>query len=262
MPFYIGIIIIYAATVPLNLNFQRVMAAKTDGRDIIQRIFGGMRDMVSDWAFMKAEEYHHRGLPFLQSVSYHKGESFSQEEEHHHEHAESAPKDLFSRLYSSVKVTGDSHLKPSEEKEALPWFYTEVAFNPNDIRGYVLGSYWLQRMGRLEEAMKFLTEGQKHNPQAAAIAASIGNLYYKTGNETDAIRYLEKARKLWKEGVFPNDISNSYAKNDRLMSLNILGFLYERSGKRQDALSAYEEAYGLNPSKPLLNNIKRLNSGK
>ena len=256
------IIMIYAMTVPLNMSLRHGMVSQAGERDIIQRMFGGLRDLVGDWAFMKAEEYHHRGLPFLLSVGYHKGESFAHEEEHHDEHVQSAPKDLFSRVYSSVKVTADSHLKPSEEKEALPWFYTEVAFNPNDVRGYVLGSYWLERMGRPEESMKFLAEGEKNNPGAASILASIGILYYKTHKDAEAVRYLEKARSLWQEGKFPNDISSPYAKSDRLIALNILGSLYERSGRYQDAISAYEEMYSLNPSKTFSDKIKRLNTGK
>ena len=67
----------------------------------------------------------------------------TEEEEHHHAEKD-VKNDLYSRIYRAVKVTEDSHLTPAHEKEVLPWFYTEVAFNPHDIRGYVLGGYWLE----------------------------------------------------------------------------------------------------------------------
>ena len=178
----IFILLAYAAAVCLNASFKGyLLAPERGGTDIIQKMFGGLRNAVGDWAFMKAEEYHHRGLPFEEALAFHQGESILAEQaasgkpaEAHAELNEAVKSsvDLYTKLYSQVKVTGDSHLKPEEEKEVLPWFYIEVAFNPHDIRGYVLGSYWLARVGRRDESFKFLMEGGKNNPHSAQIMSA------------------------------------------------------------------------------------------
>lgn len=243
------IISLYLVTIPLNTSFKGTRLEKNREPDIIQNMFGGMRGFVADWAFMKAEEYHHRGLPFMSALSYHHGQSTLMEEmrgvkEEEHHHGEAADKgDIFSKIYRSVKVTEDSHLAPSEEKEVLPWFYTEVMFNPHDIRGYVLGGYWLERMQRYEESLKFLEEGQKNNPESAQIYASLGGLYYRNKDMEKAITCLERARALWLKGAPPNVVDNEYMVTDRLMTYDLLGYIYETKGEYQKALGVYTE-YG------------------
>ena len=241
------IILFYAVTIPLNTALKSSRLEESKEPDIIQNMFGGMRSFVADWAFMKAEEYHHRGLPFVESLSYHHGQSTLMEEAHgpeeeEHHHAEGEVKnDLFSRIYRSVKVTEDSHLAPSENKEVLPWFYTEVLFNPHDIRGYILGGYWLQTMGRYEESLKFLKDGRKNNPDSAQICASLGGSYYRNKNIEEAVFCLERARMLWLKGAPPNVVSNDYMITDRLMTYDLLGHIYETMGQYEKALEIYTE---------------------
>ena len=263
------ILTLYAAAVLLNTSFKHDLLQLKGRTDIIQRIFGDLRAFVGDWAFMKAEEYHHRGLPFLQAIGYHEGETFSPEEvkvgetpnAHEEEHGEAVVgKDLFSKIYSSVKITGDSHLKPSEEKEALPWFYVEVAFNPYDIRGYILGAYWLQRLGKLDASMKFLKDGEKHNPRSASILSSVGNLYFKLNERDKAIGYLEKARRLWLEAKSPNEASDKYSRSDRFFSMDLLGSIYEKMGDNKKALTVYKELYNIEPNNISQEKIRRLSA--
>lgn len=241
------IVLLYAVTIPLNHFFKNSPLEKNKEPDIIQNIFGGMRSFVADWAFMKAEEYHHRGLPFMGALSYHHGQSTLMEEVRgsggeEHQHAEEENKrDLFSKIYRSVKVTKDSHLVPSEEKEVLPWFYTEVLFNSHDIRGYVLGGYWLERMGRYEESLKFLKQGRQNNPDSAQILASLGRLYYHNKNMEDAVLCLERSRALWIKGTPPNVVNNEYMITDRLMTFDLLGHVYESTGQYEKALEIYTE---------------------
>ena len=89
------ILLFYAASVCLNVSFRQHLLVPRAEADIIQRMFGSFRIFVGDWAFIKAEEYHHRGLPFEQALAYHEGESIFTEREQHeedHEHdAEPAP---------------------------------------------------------------------------------------------------------------------------------------------------------------------------
>jgi len=257
----IVVVILYAAAIPINMYFKGLPIARQHGADIIQNIFGATREFVADWAFMKAEEYHHRGLSFMKSIAYHEGESFTGEEVHHaHEGAPAAegPQSLFEKIYSSVKINGDSHLKPAEEKESLPWFFIEVRFNPNDIRGYVLGAYWLERMGRLDESLKFLEEGEKNNPDSAAVKAALGHIYYKKGDLGKAVSYLEKARKLWQGALPVNAVSDRYSASDKYFALDLLGALYKRQGRYSEASETYVELYMYQPNESLKKKISNL----
>ena len=239
------ILLIYAATIPLNSFLKASFIEREKAPDIIQNIFGGMRDFVADWAFMKAEEYHHRGLPFFEAIAYHNGQAAfmeetqgTEEEEHHHAEKD-VKNDLYSRIYRAVKVTEDSHLTPAHEKEVLPWFYTEVAFNPHDIRGYVLGGYWLERLGRNSESLEFLKEGERNNPDSAQILGSIGKLYYRGNKTEEALLCLERARKLWLDRKPPNVPTNNYIESDRLVTFKMLGYLYEKEGRYDRAAGVY-----------------------
>ncbi|MCX5667929.1 MAG: tetratricopeptide repeat protein [Candidatus Omnitrophica bacterium] len=242
------IVLLYAATLPPAASFNKSFLENKKEPDILQNMFGGMRSFVSDWAFMKAEEYHHRGLPFKGAAAYHEGKSTLMAEEalgagtHEHHHAESGEKtDIFSRVQALVKVTEDSHLTPSQEKEVLPWFYTEVMFNPHDIRGYVLGGYWLGSMGRYEESLKFLKEGQMNNPNSAQILTSIAKLYYRNNRYENAVSCLERSRVLWLKAAPPNLITNQYMEGDRLETFDLLGNLYEKQERYEKALEAYSQ---------------------
>lgn len=243
------VFILYIATIQLNL-FCRANFVDTGKKpDIIQKMFGDVRGSVADWAFMKAEEYHHRGLPFMQAVNYHEGtspllsESAGEREEEPEHAAVNMKKDLFSSIYNAVKVTGDSHLSPSEEKEALPWFYLETAFDPHDIRGYVLGGYWLKRLGRLDDSVKFMKEGEKNNPNSAWIIGSVGKAYFNQHKEKEAIFYLERACNLWIEGKGINNVTNTYEESDRAVDFDMLGSLYEKEGLHEKAINIYNKLF-------------------
>ena len=257
------VIFLYAASVFMNASFRQHLLPAGTQQDIIERIFGNLRVFVGDWAFMKAEEYHHRGLPFEEAIAYHKGESLFAGREHHEEDAEARKiaqgnSGLYAKLYSQVKVTGDSHLKHEEEKEVLPWFYVEVAFNPHDIRGYVLGAYWLERVRENNESLKFLQQGEKNNPGSAQILSAIGELYAKEGNYEKAAIYLERSCSLWLEGKGVNAVTNSYEESDRLFAFDLLASLYVRQGKDDKALDIYRELLKFGPNPAILEKVSKI----
>ena len=234
----------------------------------MQRVFGGLREFVGDWSLMKGEEYNHRGLPYIKALEYHSGESSllaeratrgaeGEEEEHHH--AQPAPQGLFSKIYASVKVTADSHLNPSEEKEVLPWFYIAVRFNPHSISGYVLGSYWLERAGKVEEGLKFLREGERNNPLSPQIAGAIGDLYYRQSKIDAAIEYLEKAHALWKKVDLRDFIPDPYLESDRFFCVDLLAHIYEKDKEYSKAIDAYKELNTFRPYLSFAGKIKSLN---
>ncbi len=259
----ITIFLFYAASVFLNNSFARHLTGPKGEADIIQRVFGNLRVFVGDWSFIKAEEYHHRGLPFAKALDFHKGESLVAGREHHELHNETnlrpqGPEGLYSKLYAQVKVTADSHLKPGEEKEALPWFYIEVAFNPHDIRGYVMGAYWLERIGRRAESLKFLREGNEKNPDSAQILSAMGEAYMKENNYEKAENFLERSCKLWSGAKGVNSVSNSYTESDRLFAFDLLAFLYIKKGEYAKALNICREFLKFGPNPVILDKVEKL----
>ena len=261
------ILLAYAASVCLNASFHHYLLPPRAEADIIQRIFGGLRTFVGDWAFMRAEEYHHRGLPFEDALAYHSGESMLTEVQQHggdHEEGPATNKarqqnmGLYQKLYLQVKVTADSHLKPAEEKEVLPWFFIEVAFNPHDIRGYILGGYWLDRVGQREEGFKFLRKGESNNPDSAQILSAIGELYFKENNYEDAEMYLERSCWLWVEAKGTNRVTNKYEERDRLFAFELLADIYLKRGENKKALQLYQELLKFGPNPAVEGKLKKI----
>lgn len=260
---------LYAATVCGNVIFRRELVPRTDV-DLVQRVFGNARSLIASWAYMKAEEYHHNGLPFLKAMAYHEGESSlldhlpghgdeaGHTHDHAHDHAGASAKDLYARLYAEVKVTQDTHLSMAQGREMLPWFYIEVAFDPHDIRGYVLGAFILQQVGRADEALAFLKEGEENNPRSAEVMTSLGQAYYARNSFDEAFGYFARACELWREGKGPNAVMSRYQQTDRFLAFDYLGSLYEKRGDYAAALAVYKELYRLDPAPILLAKMRRV----
>lgn len=273
--FFILVLILVTSLLNIPLQDYYWSQAGPAAQNIIYRMFGGLRGLLADWAFMKGEEYFHGGLPVramdaskcleleLRESREGNTEEHGHEEEHRHETEQHRKPDLYSRLYSLVKVVEHTHLPHSEEKEVLPWFYLQVRFNPHDIQGYELGAYWLKRLGKYEEGMKFLKEGERNNPESAQIKTSIGEFLIQAQNYEAAIPYLERARTLWQEGKAPNLVRDDYTRMDRNLTYSLLGKAYEYTGQYSRASSVYRELITLEPdrARPLMERIKKLGTG-
>jgi tetratricopeptide (TPR) repeat protein len=250
--------------VPMKSYFHP--PAEAAEQDLIYRMFGGLRGLLADWAFMKGEEYYHGGLPIRSMDVSHcmqeemaKARGDRSQDEHEHEGGQQRKLSFYSKLYSQMKVTEHIHLAYKEEKEVLPWFYLQVKFNPHDIQGYVLGSYWLRRLGNTDEAFEFLAEGRKNNPESAQILMAMGEYYFRKKNYEEAIGYLECARQLWLSRKPPNIAGDNYTMSDRDFTFDLLGNLYEKKNQPLKAAQVYRELYSFNPTHTiLLDKIKKL----
>lgn len=256
---------LYASTVFANVQFHKTLVVHGE-QDMIEKAFGGLRELVASWAYMKAEEYHHSGMPFMKAMEFHPGEDSMMsergpdehgEEGHHHDHGVAHKEDLYSKIFGYTHVTKDTHLNAAAEKEILPWFYLEVKFDPHDIRGYVLGAYQLERLKKGEEAIAFLREGERHNPDSAQILTAMGQHYFVKGSYEVAFQYLKRACILWQEGKGPNAVNDQYEQTDRFLAYNMLGTIYEERKLYNDAINLYKELYRIDPNKALLNKIQQ-----
>ena len=70
-------------------------------------------------------------------------------------------------------------------------------------------------------------------------------------------RPLEKARELWHGKLPVNAVSDRYAITDKYFALDLLGSIYENSGKYDAAVEIYNELYKFQPNEALGEKIKR-----
>ena len=255
-------LVLYCLSIVITGSVKPYFTGSTKNEDLIERVFGGLRTAVADWSYMKAEEYHHNGISFLKAMEHHKGESSFDvkrakdggEHEEEDEHADTVGHGIFSKIYPNLRLTYESELTEAEEKEVLPWFYLEVKFNPHDIRGYVLGGYWLSRIDK-EKAAQFLMEGAKNNPDSAQIYSSLGGLYLGMNRVDDAEIYLEKARQLWNEAKVPNIANDKYSQSDRFAAFELLADIHAKRREYKKAAIIYGELFYLDHNKRALEQL-------
>lgn len=241
--------------IPLgNYYYSGVTEEKAD---IIYRIFGSLRGMLADWAFMKGESYYHGGLP-VATIMEQKVECLREEMAGIHDEEAEAParaekqapwQNLFLNLYAGLKTTRHIHLSGKAEREVLPWFYLEVKFDPRDIQGWTLGAYWLRRNSMYAEALRFLREGERKNPDSARIKTMLGDIFFRDKEYGEALVYLEQARRLWNEGKPLNSVADDYAATDRALAFTLLAGIYRMKGDREEVLKVAGEFARFEPGR-------------
>jgi len=260
IPLFPFFIILYVLTLMLNVPLKKYSYDPTH-EDLIYRMFGSLRGLIADWAYMKGEVYFHGGMPLYKTMKekdvcadIEAGKvinpaSVSRGEDHDHDTDADQNKDLYSKLYSNIKVAAHEHLPYAQQKEILPWFYIQVRFNPHDIEGYVEGAYWLKRLSKYAESDRFLREGEKNNPGSARIKTMIGDEFFRAGKYEEALPYLEQALVLWKEGKSPNIMQNDYERTDRDYTYTALAETYELTMQYEKAVSVYKELITIEPQR-------------
>lgn len=142
----------------------------------------------------------------------------------------------------ALKDLGDS----SAVREILPWLQLSAELNPNDIRTYLVTSYWLRRrLGKAGEAEQFLRRGLEANPGSYEILFELGCLFDE--NHHDSAR----ARNLWQVALRNCQQANqSKPEPDKFFLLEIvshLAALEEREGNYEQALTLMESWKAVSP---------------
>lgn len=87
------------------------------------------------------------------------------------------------------------NMKSAEVQEILPWLKLATDMNPQFIRAYRVGYYWLRRLHKPEEARDFLFEGLHNNPGNSELLFDLGWLYQEDFHDTN------RARNVWMAGL-------------------------------------------------------------
>lgn len=165
----------------------------------VAAMLGEFRTSISDIMFIKTERYLHGGIAYLphHSESALTVEDLADEVDEHQlelgmpgddeeEHA-GVPtiippphrdfRGWIGTLHREVRPWRDprrTHIH-TDGRELLPWFRVMTQVDPQYVRGYVAGAFWLAQVDR-EQAADFIAEGLQHNPEAFQLYVSLGLL--------------------------------------------------------------------------------------
>ena len=154
--------------------------------------------------------------------------------------------------------------------ELLPWYRVITLSNPHNVRGYVVGSWWLlaeKTEKTNQEALKFVDEGIMNNPKAFQLYLMKGRVFIKIGNKEDALKNFHIAEEL-ALNERPKDGTNDPRwsldlEEDFLFALRYEVILLRDFGKTKQALALARKGLQLvKDDKPLLNLIRQLSRKK
>ncbi len=246
-----------------NFNYNFIMTKGISGRDFLFKTLGEAKNLISDISYLKADEYYHGGLKHKECKL---GDNYSEPQAHgilagreekadelkdDHEHDDECEEfeefleteylkrkfsrfNILFRVGRAIPVHTHKHLYGNEERELIPWLYYAVKLNPHNIEAYVVGGYWVgSRLGRVDEALNFLMEGIRYNPNVWQIYSEIGNLYFHQKKDyQQAVKFYSKAASLIE---FDQDAD----KYDKSHIFTFLGASYENIGRFDKALEYY-----------------------
>ena len=245
-----------------NHRFDYLSRQGVSGEDLLYKIFGETRKILSMQAYIAGDEYFHGGISryFMDEServkcahiehATHEHDGHACECEHHHEHEREHHQ---KHLHKEDKVVGISkfnilpyvgeivhvgkhvHLMGEEEKEMLPWFYYAVRLDPQNIEAYRIGGYWVgRRMSKADEGIKFLKEGILHNPGSWELYAQLANIYFWEKEDYDeALLNYEKAL------TRLNDANSD--KFDKRLVYDYAALCYEKFGNIPRAVELYKK---------------------
>lgn len=218
----------------------------------------GIKSVVGDYFWLKADDYYHGGVSEIAR----KCRGLQEHREHiadiglKVENAKGKPHhlDFIHRINSAIMVNEHIHLTGEEAKEMLPWFRLTTLLSPHNVEAYVDGAFWLGRkFTKPKEAVEFLEEGMRNNPDDYRIYREFGFLYCYEGDYKGAIEFLNKSIPLWKTPDDPND-------NERASIYDFLGYLYEKTGDYPEAIDNYKKFLEIFPDEQKVKDkIRKIN---
>jgi tetratricopeptide (TPR) repeat protein len=111
------------------------------------------------------------------------------------------PRDWLDSFGRHFYPTEHTHLANANIREILPWLRLSADMDPHRIQTYLTASYWLRgTLDEPDEAIRFLHEGLRANPDSFEILLELGYVYDLNKKNPGAARnVLEAALKKWKE---------------------------------------------------------------
>ncbi|MDX1971124.1 MAG: hypothetical protein SFY68_01195 [Candidatus Sumerlaeia bacterium] len=194
-------LLLATVTVPMSVDPNSYAAGRSrDEQARVERnsssvaqLFGELRASMSDIVFLKTERYLHGGIAYSAHMNVARtvqeetseydahekeargvaGDEHEEEDDHSGTPtliptAEDDFRGVIGHLERQIRPWQDPSIphQHSTGTELLPWYRVMTLSDPHNIRGYLIGAYWLSNLGKFEEARQFITEGIGHNPEA------------------------------------------------------------------------------------------------
>jgi tetratricopeptide (TPR) repeat protein len=201
-------------------------------------MLGDGRKFVADYFYVEADVYFHSGYYPTIFDQARKQEENDNDVAHPEEGNAQEEKgflgepldwiDRFSRHFRPVKHT---HLQGQAVGEILPWMKLSADLDPHRIQTYVVTAYWLRRrLGKSEEAEKFLRQGLSANPHSPELLYALGEIYLEDRKDFPRAKNLFLAAlRRWHEVEEPKPVKTETGEGERnsLLLEQILGGLVE-----------------------------------
>jgi tetratricopeptide (TPR) repeat protein len=150
-------------------------------------------------------------------------------------------------------LSRDGKMFSKDADQTVPFYRLMTWADPHFEQGYTVGATFLCRAGQYtDRAIAFLREGERFNPDSAAIATELGHLYvvYKKDYPT-AERHLRRALQLSPRG---RELSDD--EQDVLLDAHRwLSLAYVQWGKPAEALRTAQEGLRLNAHDPTFKHV-------
>ena len=217
---------------------------------VLKIMLGDAQRLFADHFYRKADVYLHSG--YYPSI-FDSGKKEDHLTEHHDKGEEEEPsflgppKDIFEKIGRNFMVTEHTHLEHGQEREILPWLKISAELDPQSIKPYTVGAYFLaEHLGKVQEAEQFLREGLRANPHSYEILFALGKIYW--GKYHDAARaqnVWELALRRWREQEPQKKEPDNFTFEE--ITIN-LARLEEQQGNFARAIEYLREAKAVSPS--------------
>ena len=209
---------------------------------------GDGRRLFANHFVVKADVYFHSGYyPSIFDQNSRQGPTHMAtdagiaEEKSGHEESDflGQPRDWLDRFGRNFYITKHTHLDEKDEhasvadkhngdddhaeapREILPWLRLSAELDPQRVETYTVASYWLrQRMGRADQAEKFLRQGWRANPDSCEILYELGRVFAENRKDTTRARNVwEIALRKWSQFESVKTDPNTFVRQQILIAL-------------------------------------------
>lgn len=158
------------------------------------------------------------------------------------------PKDILDRFGRHFFASEHSHLRRAEDtRELLPWLRLSADLDPHRVQTYTVTAFWLTtQMRKIDEALQFLREGWRNNPNSYAILLEMGRIHDVHRNDHFRARnLLELALKKW-QATEPQKPQPDLFAYEKILAR--LADLEERDGRMAECIFYLEKLKTVSPS--------------
>jgi len=258
----------FACATLLQPRMAELQARNPTRDDPLAMLFGEGRKILAARAFARADIYMHRG--FYPSIFEQAQDSDSaaatasaavrpttpqsitpQHDAHNchehdcphchsaqceHDHAHHQTLDWIERHGRKHLPSEHTHLDADQsgvenpEREILPWLGLSARLDPDELDSWIVGAYWLQRVGKIDQAEEFLRQGLQHIPGHPNLIFELGRCRLLAGDDARAGELWLRAWQSWQH-FFADDADEDDARLSASQILLHLADLARKQGR-------------------------------